>query len=59
MSVKIEQHRSLKYVRELLYDWLDPKKRPKGVEQMRQRIFSAMRHYPPLKEDGEPIWSKY
>ena len=58
MSIRAEQYHSLKYVRELLMDCLDPKKRPKSQEAMKQRIFQALRHFPPLEENGKPIFSK-
>lgn len=58
MSIRIEQFRSLLYTRKLLVEWLDPKLRPKGVEQMKVRVLQALRHFPPLEENGRPIFSK-
>ena len=57
MSLKFEQYESLKKTREFLFDLLDPKKRPKSVKEMRKIVSSCLRHYPPLKPDGEPIFS--
>jgi hypothetical protein len=57
MSLKFEQYESLKRTRELLFDLLDPKKRPKSVKETRNRVFSCLRHFPPLREDGEPVFS--
>ena len=37
---------------------LDPKKRPKTVQELRMRVCCAMRHFPFLDERGEPMWSQ-
>jgi hypothetical protein len=37
---------------------LDRNKRPKTMKELRMRVCSAMRHFPPLDERGEPIWSQ-
>jgi hypothetical protein len=57
MSLRFEQRRALLRSRELLYDLLNPQKRPKTVKEMRQRVSSALRHFPFLTEQGEPMWS--
>jgi hypothetical protein len=57
MSLRFEQRRSLLKVRTLLYDLLNPQRRPKTVKELRQRVSSAVRHFPPLDERGEPLWS--
>jgi hypothetical protein len=58
MSLRFEQRRALLRSRELLYDLLNPQKRPKTVKEMRQRVSSALRHFPFLDERGEPMWSQ-
>ena len=58
MSLKFEQRKSLIKVRALLYDLLNPQQRPKTVKELRQRVSSAVRHFPPLDERGEPLWSQ-
>jgi hypothetical protein len=57
MSLRFEQRRALLKVRVLLYDLLNPQRRPKTVKELRQRVSSAVRHFPPLDERGEPLWS--
>lgn len=57
MSLKFEQRRALLKSRALLYDLLNPKKRPKTIKELRQRVSSAVRHFPPLDKRGEPLWS--
>jgi hypothetical protein len=58
MSLRFEQRRALLKARQLLRDCLDPKKRPKTVKELRERAYSALRHYPFLDERGEPLWSQ-
>ena len=58
MSIRYEQRRALSKARELLWDMLDRNKRPKTMKELRMRVCSAMRHFPPLDERGEPIWSQ-
>jgi hypothetical protein len=58
MSLRYEQRRALLRSRELLYDLLNPQKRPKTVKELRERASSAVRHFPPLDERGEPMWSQ-
>ena len=58
MSLKFEQRRALLKARDLLRDLLNPQKRPKTVKELRQRVSSAVRHFPPLDERGEPLWSQ-
>jgi hypothetical protein len=57
MSLRYEQYRSLKYTKEFMYDLLDPKKRPRSVKELRERVFRCTRHYPALRDDGAPIFS--
>jgi hypothetical protein len=57
MSLKFEQYESLLKTREFLFDLLDPKKRPKSVKETRDRVSRCLRHFPPLKSDGEPMFS--
>jgi hypothetical protein len=57
MSLRYEQHRALLKARTLLRDMLDPAKRPKKAGEMRHRAADALRHFPALKDSGEPICS--
>ena len=57
MSLKYEQHRSLLMTREFLLDLLQPNTRPKTVAETKERVRRCLRHFPPLKENGEPLFS--
>jgi hypothetical protein len=57
MSLKHQQFESLKRTKDFMYSLLDPKKRPKTVKEMKDMVSRCLRHYPPLKEDGEPMFS--
>ena len=57
VSLRYEQRAALLKARDLLRDLLDPQRRPKTVKELRQRVSSAVRHFPPLDERGEPLWS--
>jgi len=59
MSLKHEQYNSLLRTRELLYDLLDPKKRPKTQKEMKDRVKRCLRHYPMLSQEGEPHFSQH
>ena len=58
MSLRHEQHQSLIYTRELLFDLLHPSTRPKTVGEMKKRARRCLRHFPPLRESGEPMFSQ-
>jgi hypothetical protein len=58
MSLAYEQYRSLATTRDLLYDLLSPKQRPKTIKELKRRVHQALRHYPPLRENGEPMFSQ-
>lgn len=58
MSLRFEQYHALKKTQQFLRDIYDPAKRPKTVKEWRLRASSCLRHFPFLKEDGEPIFSK-
>jgi hypothetical protein len=59
MSLKKEQYNSLLWTRDLLYDLLDPKKRPKTQKEMKDRVKRCLRHYPFLESDGKPMFSQH
>lgn len=58
MSLKHEQHRSLLLTREFLFDLLFTDTRPKTVGEIKKRANQCLKHFPPLREDGEPMFSK-
>lgn len=58
MSLRYEQYYALRKTKDFLHDLLIPKNRPKTVKEMRERVFSCLRHFPPLDEDGEPYFSQ-
>lgn len=58
MSLYREQTRALATTRDLLYDLLAPKQRPKTVKELKLRVHQALRHFPPLRENGEPMFSQ-
>ena len=55
MSTRAEQFKSLLLTRDLL------EKRLLLTEdkELRSEIYRCLRHFPPLKENGEPIFGKY
>jgi hypothetical protein len=57
MSLKYEQYRALKYTQELLFDLIHAKSRPKNVTELKERVRRCLRHFPPLTEHGEPMFS--
>lgn len=57
MSLRFEQYNSLKQTKEFFYKLLT-KDRPKKVKELKEEVLICLRHFPPLKEDGEPIFSK-
>jgi hypothetical protein len=58
MSLRYEQYEALRRTKELLYDLLDPKKRPKNVKDIKDRVSRCLRHFPMLTEKGQPIFSR-
>jgi hypothetical protein len=56
MSLCSEQYRSLIYTRKLLRDMCCAKKRPKTVKELKERAFRALRHFPELAKNGEPMF---
>lgn len=57
MSLKHEQYAALLRTQELLFDLLDPKKRPKKASEIKDRVRRCLRHFPPLDKNGEPFFS--
>ena len=57
MSLRFEQENALIITREFLFDLLETSKRPKTVKEMKARTRRCLRHYPPLEENGSPIFS--
>ena len=58
MSLRIEQYRALKMTNEFLFEMLDPKKTPRVPGDVRRRASHCLRHYPVLRENGEPMFSR-
>lgn len=58
MSLRYENYYALYKTREFLRDLLSTDTRPKTVKELKDRAYSCLRHYPFLKENGEPIFSK-
>jgi hypothetical protein len=58
MSLKYEQHHSLKKTQSFLRDLLFTDTRPKTVKELKDRAYSCLRHFPHLKENGEPMFSQ-
>ena len=60
MSLRYEQHRALLMTREFLFDLLQSDTRPKTVAETKEkdRARRCLRHFPPLRESGEPIFSQ-
>lgn len=55
MSLRFEQENSFLMTKKLLYELLQ-KNMPR--KEMKKRILSCLRHYPPLTEKGKPIFSQ-
>lgn len=58
MSIRTEQYRALQMTRALLRDLLDRSKTPRVPKEVRERAYRALRHYPLLMENGEPVFSR-
>lgn len=58
MSLRFEQYNSLLMTRRFMRDLLDPQKRPKTVKETRARVCQCLRHFPLLRETGEPMFSQ-
>lgn len=58
MSLKYEQYHSLKKTQNFLRDLLSTDTRPKTVKELKDRAYSCLRHFPHLKENGEPMFSR-
>ena len=58
MSLRYQQYRALVLARELLHDLLTVEKYPKTKKEMRERAYWCLRHFPPLYDNGQPIWSR-
>lgn len=52
MSLAYEQYRSLKLARELMFSILRGDRK-----NLRERASRAVKHFPPLREDGTPLFS--
>ena len=48
---------SLHMTRELLFDLMNSKRRPKSVKEMKDRARRCLKHFPTLLENGEPMFS--
>jgi|694.fasta_scaffold06436_19 hypothetical protein len=57
MSLRFEQYNSLKKTRKFLQDLLHHSTRPKKVSDISKQASSCLRHFPFLKENGEPMFS--
>lgn len=58
MSLKYEQYHSLKKTQNFLRDLLTTDSRPKTVKELKARAYSCLRHFPFLRENGEPMFSQ-
>jgi len=56
MSLRYEQYHSLKTTKVFLNNLLDPSTRPK-INEMKAAALWCLRHFPFLKDDGEPMFS--
>ncbi len=54
----MEQERSLLLAQQLLRDLLHHSTRPKTVKDLTARASRALRHFPPLTDQGRPLWSQ-
>ena len=58
MSLRYEQYNAIKMTRELLVSLLYPKETPGVPKQIRLRAGRCLRHFPFLRESGQPMWSQ-
>jgi hypothetical protein len=58
MSLRHEQYRSLKHTREFLFSLLDPSVTKRVPRAIRKKASACLRHYPTLRENGEPMFSQ-
>ena len=58
MSLRYEQYWSLIKTQKFLRDLFDTKTRPKTVKELKNRAYSCLRHFPFLKENGMPYFSR-
>ncbi len=58
MSLRYEQYNSLKRTQEFLRSLLTAETRPKTVKELREEAHRCLRHFPPLHESGQPLWSQ-
>ena len=58
MSLRYEQLNSLVKTQKFLRDLLYTDTRPKKVSELKERAYRCLRHFPHLKENGEPMWSQ-
>jgi len=58
MSIRIEQYRSLLETREFLFALLDPSQTPRVPRAVRERASWCLRHFPFLRDNGEPEFSQ-
>jgi hypothetical protein len=57
MSLRYEQYNALRKSRDLLRSLLTAEIRPKTVKELREKASRCLKHFPPLYESGQPIWS--
>lgn len=58
MSLRYEQYAALKKSEGLLKDLLDPSVTPRIPKRIRGLARHALRHFPPLTQIGQPIFSQ-
>jgi hypothetical protein len=58
MSLRYEQYNSLLLTKRFLGSLLTVKAYPKTRKEMREEVFRCLRHFPPLHDSGQPIWSQ-
>jgi len=59
MSLRYEQYNSLKQTRELLRSLMYSETFvTKSVNELREEAHRCFRHFPPLHESGQPLWSQ-
>lgn len=58
MSLRYENYYALYKTREFLRDLLHSSTRPKTGKELKDRAYSCLRHFPFLKDNGEPMFSQ-
>ena len=58
MSLRYEQYHALKRSRKLLREMLRPGFKKFKAQEIRDKAYGCLRHFPTLSENGQPLFSE-